>query len=694
MKQLATVAFISLCLSLKTNSQLTIDVVKRTPTVTTNIHYTSNKSPLQPLHFIKLPVGSIQPEGWVLKYLELQRDGLTGHLGEISSWLDKNNNAWFSGDGTGDHGWEEVPYWLKGYGDLGYILQDKKIIAETKSWLEKVFQSQQQDGYFGPRIIPTKDGNRNSTDRNEIPDLWPNMIMLWCMQSYYEHSNDPRVLSFMSRYFKWQSTVPDDKLLKTYWENSRGGDNLYSIYWLYNRTGEKSLLKLAEKIHKATANWMQHDNLPNWHNVNVAQCFREPAIYYMQTKDSAHLKATYENFFLIRNKYGQVPGGMFGADENARTGYDDPRQAVEACGMVEQMSSNEILTGITGDAMWADNCEDVAFNTYPAAVMPDFRALRYLTAANMVASDKKNHSPGIQNEGPFLMMNPFSSRCCQHNHAQGWPYYAEHLWMATPDNGIAAILYSANTVTAKVGSSKNLHATLKQITNYPFDDKIKIEVSVSKPVIFPLYFRIPGWCRNASLKINGRDINAPAVGDSYIRIEKEWRNGDLVELSLPMELSAKIWDKNKNSASINYGPLTFSLKIAEYYMKGDSKSSAQQDAKWQADVDQSKWPSFEIFPASQWNYGLLLNANKPLDQQFTVKKVRWPDSNFPFAINDAPISIQAKGKLIPNWTVDKYGLCDTLPVSPLVIDTKPENIELIPMGAARLRISAFPVVKE
>ena len=216
------------------------------------------------------------------------------------------------------------------------------------------------------------------------------------------------------------------------------------------------------------------------------------------------------------------------------------------------------------------------------------------------------------------------------------------------------------------------------ITKDPFDDKIKIEVSVSKPVIFPLYFRIPGWCRNASLKINGRDINAPAVGDSYIRIEKEWRNGDLVELSLPMELSAKIWDKNKNSASINYGSLTFSLK----------------DAKWQADVDQSKWPSFEIFPASQWNYGLLLNANKPLDQQFTVKKVRWPDSNFPFAINDAPISIQAKGKLIPNWTVDKYGLCDTLPVSPLVIDTKPENIELIPMGAARLRISAFPMVKE
>ncbi len=85
--------------------------------------------------------------------MELQRDGLTGQLGEISAWLDKKNNAWFSGNGKGDHGWEEVPYWLKGYGDLGYLLKDQKIIDETKLWLEKVFQSQRPEGFFGPGEI-------------------------------------------------------------------------------------------------------------------------------------------------------------------------------------------------------------------------------------------------------------------------------------------------------------------------------------------------------------------------------------------------------------------------------------------------------------------------------------------------------------------------------------------------------------
>jgi hypothetical protein len=159
---------------LQAQQVLQATVVERPSTVISNSFYTGNRPPLQPLYFIKLPVTNIKPEGWILKYLQLQRDGLTGQLGNISAWLDKNNNAWFSGNGHGDHGWEEVPYWLKGYGDLGYILKDEKIIAETKLWLDKVFESQQPDGYFGPRVID----NKHKNDINAIPDLWPNMIML------------------------------------------------------------------------------------------------------------------------------------------------------------------------------------------------------------------------------------------------------------------------------------------------------------------------------------------------------------------------------------------------------------------------------------------------------------------------------------------------------------------------------------
>ena len=245
-------------------------------------------------------------------------------------------------------------------------------------------RSQRADDDFGP-------DQRFATAAH---DYWANMLMLYCLQTYYEHTHDARVIELMTRYFKHQLSVPDDRFLTDYWQHMRGGDNLYMVHWLYNITGNPDLLQLAAKIHRRTANWDQHATLPDWHNVNVAEAFREPATWYRQSKDPTDLRASYDVFHNIRKLYGQVPGGMFGADEIARPGYSDPRQAVETCGMVEQMLSDELLLCFTGDAFWGDHCEDVAFNSYPAAVMPDFRALRYLTAPNMAVSDSKNHARG------------------------------------------------------------------------------------------------------------------------------------------------------------------------------------------------------------------------------------------------------------------------------------------------------------
>ena len=99
-----------------------ITLVDRPDTSTKNEFYPSNRAPLQRNALIKLPVGDVKPEGWVLEYLNRQKNGLTGNLGKISAWLQKENNAWLSKDGQGAWGWEEVPYWLKGYGDIAYIL--------------------------------------------------------------------------------------------------------------------------------------------------------------------------------------------------------------------------------------------------------------------------------------------------------------------------------------------------------------------------------------------------------------------------------------------------------------------------------------------------------------------------------------------------------------------------------------------
>lgn len=647
---------------------------------TSNAFYLTNKAPLQPQYFVKLPVTAVKPGGWLRRQLELQRDGLTGNLGEISIWLSKTDNAWLNKEGRGKWGWEELPYWLKGYGNMAYMLRDEKMIAETKFWIDAVLNNQRESGDFGPDVEKGK-GKR---------DLWTNMPMLWCLQSYYEYSGDRRVLDFMTKYFKWQLSIPDSLFLEDYWEKSRGGDNMISVYWLYNHTGEKWLLDLATKLDKNTANWRQKDKLPNWHNVNVAQCFREPATYYLQSGNKGDLDATYHNQKLIRDIYGQVPGGMFGSDENARKGFEDPRQAVETCGMVEQMTSDQMMLWFTGDTYWAENCEDVAFNTFPAAFMPDYRSLRYLTAPNMVVSDSKNHAPGIANEGPFLMMNPFSSRCCQHNHSAGWVYYAENSWMATPDNGLAAQLYSEGSVTAKVGNGAEV--TVTENTQYPFDGSVQFTMQTAKPVAFPLYLRIPVWSKGATVMVNGKPVAVQPQAGGYVKLMNTWKKGDKISLGLPMELSVRKWEKNRNSISVNYGPLTYSLLIKEKLVQKDSKETAIGDSKWQESADPKKWPSFEIYPASEWNYGLQL-AGGALSQSFSVLKKAWPADNNPWTINSAPIQLQAKGKRIAGWGIDRHGLCAELPLSPIKTAEPLTNLTLVPMGSARLRISAFPVVE-
>lgn len=668
-----SILFLSLiCASCSAPQDTLLEQVDRLPVAVQNDFYVSNRAPLQPQQFIKLPAGTIQPEGWLKQQLELQRNGLNGHLGEISAWLQKKDNAWL--ETGGQWGWEEVPYWLRGYANLAYIVQDNEMMNEARFWIENILKSQREDGNFGP--VHSNDGKQ---------DFWPNMIVLWIMQSYYEYSNDERVIDFMTKYCNYLLTVPDEDFLYSYWENSRGGDNLWSVAWLYNRTGDRNLLTLGEKIHKNTADWTKSTQLPNWHNVNVAQCFREPATYFMFTGDSSMLSASYNVQSLVRRAFGQVPGGMFGADENARIGFFDPRQGTETCGFVEQMASDEIMLQISGDPYWAENCEDVAFNSYPAALMPDYKALRYITSPNHVVSDSKNHHPGIDNSGPFLSMNPFSSRCCQHNHGFGWPYYTENLIYATPDNGLAAILYNACKAKVKVGNGTEV--TIQEQTNYPFEETIRFTLTTPENVTFPLYLRIPSWCKNASITVNGEKLNADLIAGKYARITREWSDADEIVLTVPMEINYRQWQVNKNSVSVDYGPLSLSLKIDEDYQQKDSRETAIGDSKWQEGADASAWPTYEIYSASSWNYALQISA------PITVERKEWPFNNNPFTLTTVPLIFKTRGRLIMGWKIDEYGLCGVLPCEDARKSDALDEITLIPMGAARLRIASFPTTE-
>ena len=652
-------------------------IVKR-PGPGGNELYPGNREPLQPSPLIKLPVGAIRPEGWIRRQLELEAEGFTGHLDELSRFLKKEDNAWLSPKGEGHSPWEELPYWLKGFIDLGYVLGDQRIIKEAQTWIEAAIASQREDGWFGPRA------NLNA-NKGGKPDLWPNMLMLNALQSYYEHSQDKRVLELMTRYFRWELAVPDEDFLPPFWQQQRAGDNMASVYWLYNRTGEKFLLDLATKIQRNMAPWSTE--IASWHGVNICQCFRSPTIYWMQSADPEHRGCAERNYQTVMGLYGQVPGGMFGADENCRPGFGGARQAAESCSMAELMLSFEMLTAITGDALWADRCEQVALNSFPACMTADLKALRYLTAPNTVLSDRKNKSPGLQNGGPMLLYDPHLHRCCQHNIAHAWPRFAQHLWMA--GDGLAAVLYGPCRVKAKVGDGTEV--TITEATKYPFDETVEITLSTPKPVAFPLYLRVPGWCDAPAVKINGQPVRkgvrtlfSDAKNSSdpffrppcFLRIDRTWNDGDKLTLTLPMKVVLTKWEKNRDSVSVSRGPLDYSLAIGEKVVRVGGTD---------------KWPALEVHPTTPWNYGLVLDEKDPAASMEVVKK-DWDGSGQPFTVEAAPVQLKAKAKKIPAWKMDYLGLVGPLCPSPVRCDEPAETVTLVPMGCARLRIAAFPII--
>ncbi|HVV01476.1 MAG TPA: beta-L-arabinofuranosidase domain-containing protein [Verrucomicrobiae bacterium] len=632
-----------------------------------NPFYAGPRKPLAPAPFLKLPIGAIRPEGWLRQQLLLESDGMTGKLPELSKWCQFEGSAWTDPNGEGTNGWEELPYWLKGYGDLGYVLGDKKIIATAGKWINAVLASQQPDGWFGPRAL--------KTGLKGYPDLWPQMVMCNVLQSFYEFSGDARVVPFLSHYFHWMSRQPPETFGRGYWPKIRFGDDLATVYWLYDRTGDESLLKLARDIHENMQDWTS--GVHDWHNVNIAQGFREPAIFYQQARQPRFLAAAERDYDEVMDVYGQFPGGGFAGDENCRPGFTDPRQGFETCGIVEFMHSFEMLTKISGRPAWSDRCEDIAFNSFPAAVTPDWKGLHYLTCANQVQLDKGSKAPGIENGGTMFSYSPLQVyRCCQHNVSHGWPYYSEELWLATSDRGLCASLYSASEVSATAGDGAKVR--ISEETDYPFSEDVVFKLAPERPARFPLYLRIPGWCSHAAIRVNGHRASIHPRGLSYVSLERMWKAGDVVRLTLPMEVSVKRWDKNKNGASVSYGPLSFSLDIGE---------------RWSRYGGTDQWPEFEVFPTSDWNYALDLKEKRP-ERGLKVRRAKGKLANQPFTPETAPLWIEARARKVSQWRQDEHGLLEPLPQSPVQTDEPEEKVKLIPMGAARLRISVFPVAAE
>ena len=115
----------------------------------------------------------IKPAGWLKRQLQIQAEGLSGHLDKV--WPDVRDSGWLGGE---RNDWERGPYWLDGFIPMAYLLEDEEKIARAKRYIDAILAGQKEDGW----ICPCKDEDR------EVYDTWTIYLVTKVLVLYYDCS--------------------------------------------------------------------------------------------------------------------------------------------------------------------------------------------------------------------------------------------------------------------------------------------------------------------------------------------------------------------------------------------------------------------------------------------------------------------------------------------------------------------------
>ncbi|HLH05522.1 MAG TPA: beta-L-arabinofuranosidase domain-containing protein [Bryobacteraceae bacterium] len=625
----------------------------------------ANRAPLQQNAFNPLPLGAVRPLGWLQRQERIQADGLTGHLDEF--WNDVGPNSGWLG-GTGES-WERGPYYLDGLLPLAYQLNDAALIAKAKRWVDWTLSSQQADGQFGPR-------------KND--DWWPRMVMLKVLMQYEEVSGHKRVIPFMQKYFAYELRELPHRPLRD-WGKYRWQDNVYTVLWLYNRTGQKDLLQLARLLHDQGYDWEAQfahfqytekqnaeelglgkdkpipDKAMQTHGVNNAMALKAAPIWWLisgQSSDRAALRHQLDELY----KYHGLPNGMFSGDEHF-AGLD-PSQGIELCAVVESMFSLEEDFAILGHASLSDRLEKITYNALPATLSPDMWSHQYDQQPNQIACTRAHRQWSTNGPDSNLFGLEPNFGCCTANLHQGWPKFVSALWMATPDGGLVTTAYAPNQVDTVI-NGKRIRIT--EETDYPF--RGQVHLLIHSAGAFPIVLRIPSWAVTGDVVLNGKS-QALRNENGFVTLRRTWKDGDSVLVR--MNLEPRTETSYRGSAVFDRGALVFSLPLNGKWQ--ELRKYAEKSADWQITTDR------------KWNYAVETG-------ECAARVEEHPVGDLPFDVEHPAVTLQIKGKLLPQWT-EQLNSAGPVPISPVASNEPVENLTLVPYGAAKLRVTAFPQLRQ
>ena len=617
--------------------------------------------------FRELPVGSIEPTGWLRQILESQRDGLTGHLDEAAGFPFDADDWMSSFPYT-----VEIAFWYDGVIRCGHLLGDHDLIQKTRSQIEHALAHPTDTGILGPNV------RCGGSDLRE-----PHRSFFRAMATDYSATRDERIVEAMLRHYR--ATTPAEHF------QDQGTGNIEHLCWLYDLTGDRQLLDHALKAYElfngpqiaADKSWgagleylLGDGDASGQHGVRFMEAVKLPAILHAHTGNDRFLEAALNGFRKLDRDHMLISGCPSAHEGLAGK---NPRDVHETCVVSDYAYSAGHMLRITGAAEWADRIERVCFNAGMGSVTDDFTALQYYSSPNQVlATSYSSHNLQAPDQPRMSFRPDFPTHCCAGNVHRFMPNYALGMWLDDGRGGLVAALYGPGVVRARVGA-EDREVTITETTDYPFAEHIEFEIEADAPVSFPLWLRIPGWCDGAAVAVNGEAVAVETRPGSFVALRRQFAPGDRVELTLPMRVKASHWPQpggdEQEGIGIERGPLVYSLLIEE-------------DRTVDAEAEQfgGRFPAWNILPASPWNYALDIDETR-LESEVESSELRVPEN--PWAVGAAPVRLRLPARRVPGWVLDRDRYTPNLP-SPVDPAAATEAITLVPLGSTCIRLTVFP----
>jgi len=614
---------------------------------------------LRPLCFSQYTTSELSATGWLRRQLEIQARGLCGNLDKV--WPDVRDSKWIGGN---REGWERLPYWLDGFIPLAWLLDDEDMKSRAKKYIDAILDKQQEDGWLCP------------CDENERGqyDMWAFFLICKVLVVYHNCTGDERIEEAVYRGMKQLNRhIERHTLFK--WGATRWYECLIPLFWLYERRPEPWMEDLAFKLYsqgvdfeKIFTYWRfekpyERDRWSQMtHVVNIAMCLKSKALISRLTGEDPNAFAKKALEILLRD-HGMAVGHFTGDECLAGK---SPLQGTELCSVVEAMYSYEWLLMLTGDSIWGERLENLAYNALPAAISPDMWTHQYDQMTNQIECSRFSEEarPFLNNcgESHLFGLEP-EYGCCTANFGQGWPKFALSTFLKAPDGIAVGAIAPAVLRTTHDG----IPVIVENVTDYPFRDGYSIRIKTDSPVVFTLHLRIPSFAKSAT--VNGERIEIPK--DGWLRIRRKWRDEQTISVSF--EFEPVLSSINEGLHFVRRGPLLYALPIGERWERREYVKNGVE----------RKYPycDYEIFPTTSWNYGFAGSS---------FRFETYPIWDMPFQPDKPPVGLYADLAEI-DWPYEN-GHCALRPKDCKALSPV-KSMRLIPYGCTNLRMTEMPLIR-